>query len=482
MKNIPNKTMLITYPDSLGGDLKQLRHVLDDVVPGAVGSIHILPFFPSSDDRGFAPTTYDRVDPAFGDWCDIEALAQDHPIMCDMMVNHISRRSDEFQDYMKHGKDSPYAPMFMDFDKVFEGGATPEELSMLYRRTDRPLFQEVTLPDGAVQKIWRSFSVEQMDLDTNQAVSRAYIMDNLSRLGDHGISVVRMDAYGYITKMRGTNCFFVEPQVWDLIRAMEELLGARDMTLLPEVHDRYTTALKISEQGYYTYDFVLPLLMLRTLLFGDASQMKKWFSICPRRQFTVLDTHDGVGVFDADGFVTREEAEEVIAKVEKNLSYAFKPMDMSRRKHWRSYQLYGTYYSILDHSDKALLLARAIQFFAPGIPQVYYVGMLAGRNDLSFAPDDPRAINRHNYTLEELAAETQRPVVQRILELMRLRNTHPAFDGALEIGETAPEELLLTRRVGEEMVQLRANVKTWAFTITYTKDGRTCTLEQEGNA
>ena len=66
--------MLITYADSLGGNLAALSDVLSTHFQSAVGGIHILPFFPSSADRGFAPTRYDQVDPAFGSWADVEAL------------------------------------------------------------------------------------------------------------------------------------------------------------------------------------------------------------------------------------------------------------------------------------------------------------------------------------------------------------------------------------------------------------------------
>lgn len=472
MKKIRNKIMLITYPDSMGGDLKSLRRALDEYVPGAVGSIHILPFFPSSGDRGFSPIGYDVVEPAFGDWDDVAALAKDHTLMCDMMVNHISRRSAEFQDYLARGQESPYAEMFFDYGAFFGGDPSPEELAKIYKRSDKPLYQEVTLPDGTVKKLWCSFSAEQIDVDTNSPVTREYIMRNLRQLGEHGISVVRMDAYGYITKVHDTNCFFVEPQVWGLIRDMEDLLAQQDMTLLPEVHDRYETALKIAGHGYYTYDFVLPLLVLHTLFSGSGRELKRWLAMAPRHQFTVLDTHDGIGVFDADGIVSEEQAAEVIRRAEPNLSYSFKPMDMSKKKYYKAYQLYGTYYSILEEDDEAYLLARAIQFFAPGIPQVYYVGMLAGRNDLDFDPVDHRFINRHDYSMEEIAREVQRPVVKRLLDMMRLRNEHPAFDGELVIGETSEHQLLLKRSHAGETVSLEADLAKRTFTLRYTKNGQ----------
>ncbi len=72
-----NQVQLITYPDSLGGNLTTLGQIVDDLVPeAAMGGIHILPPFPSSGDRGFAPTSYEEIDPRFGTWEDIRRLGQ----------------------------------------------------------------------------------------------------------------------------------------------------------------------------------------------------------------------------------------------------------------------------------------------------------------------------------------------------------------------------------------------------------------------
>ncbi len=473
MKKLDKKAMLITYPDSLGGNLKALAGALDECFDGAFSGIHILPFFPSSGDRGFAPTTYDIVDPAFGDWTDVEALSKRYTLMCDMMVNHISRHSAEFTDYLKNGARSPYADMFIDYLAFFGGEPTKEMLDGIYKRSDKPLFQQIALPDGTVKKLWCSFSAEQIDIDTTKEVTKRYIMRNLSALGSHGIKAIRMDAYGYITKIRGTNCFFVEPQIWELIAEMNDLLSSKGMTLLPEVHDKYTTALRISDHGYYTYDFVLPLTVLHTLFTGSGRALKKWLSIAPENQFTVLDTHDGIGVYDAAGIVSDEEADEVIRRAEPRLSYSYKPMDMSKAKYRKSYQLYGTYYSILGEDDDAYLLARAIQLFAPGIPQIYYVGALAGRNDLDFDPSDHRNINRRNYSLSEISREVKRPVVARLINMLRLRNAHPAFDGTLTIRETPDSRLVLERTLGLEKAVLDADLMSKRFTITYTESGAT---------
>ena len=76
-KGLENRIMLITYPDSLGNNLKDLERILGKYFKGTIGGVHILPFFPSSGDRGFAPMEYTDVDPAFGDWSDIEKLSED---------------------------------------------------------------------------------------------------------------------------------------------------------------------------------------------------------------------------------------------------------------------------------------------------------------------------------------------------------------------------------------------------------------------
>lgn len=131
---LKNKVQLITYPDSLGGDLQSLNHVLDTYFPEAFqGGIHILPPFPSSGDRGFAPITYLEIEPAFGTWEDIQALAQSHAIMLDLMVNHISAKSAQFLDFLERGLSSDSADLFLPIDKLWPGGdPSREEIEKIF--------------------------------------------------------------------------------------------------------------------------------------------------------------------------------------------------------------------------------------------------------------------------------------------------------------------------------------------------------------
>lgn len=108
MNKVPNKIMLITYADSLGNNVKDLNRILKNYVKDAIGGIHLLPFFPSSGDRGFAPMDYTKVDSAFGTWEDIGNLSKDYYLMYDYMINHISAKSEYYEDFLTKKEDSEY--------------------------------------------------------------------------------------------------------------------------------------------------------------------------------------------------------------------------------------------------------------------------------------------------------------------------------------------------------------------------------------
>lgn len=128
---LTNKVMLITYPDSLGDNLKDLQHVLSSQLDGVVGGVHILPFFPSAGDRGFSPVDYQQVDPKFGDWNDIQTLAKNYYLMFDFMVNHISKHSKYFQDFLQNHDQSKYRDLFIHWDEFWPAGRPLKRTSTL---------------------------------------------------------------------------------------------------------------------------------------------------------------------------------------------------------------------------------------------------------------------------------------------------------------------------------------------------------------
>lgn len=118
---VKNEVMLITYADSLGQNLRELEQILDRHFSNAIGGVHILPFFPSSADRGFAPMRYDMVDPRFGTFEDLERLGKKYYLMYDFMVNHISRSSEYFKDFEKRKENSAYRDFFIRYKEFWPG-------------------------------------------------------------------------------------------------------------------------------------------------------------------------------------------------------------------------------------------------------------------------------------------------------------------------------------------------------------------------
>lgn len=468
---LKNEVMLITYADSLGKNLAELGDILQQHFDGAVGGLHILPFFPSSADRGFAPMTYRKVDPAFGTWEDMRSLAARYYTMYDFMINHISRQSEYFQDYLARCDDSAYKDLFIDYDDFWPAGhPTQQDIDIIYKRKPRAPYVEPRFADGRPRKIWCTFDEEQIDLNVDSPVTKRWIRENLEFLAKQGAAIIRLDAFAYATKKPGTDCFFVEPEVWALLQECADILKPAGCVMLPEIHEHYTMQLKVAGHGYYVYDFALPMLLLHALYTGEAGRLRHWLDICPRRQFTTLDTHDGIGLVDVRDLLSDEEIELTRERLYAQGGNVKKVYSTTAYNNLDIYQINCTYYSALGENDDAYLLARAIQFFTPGIPQVYYVGMLAGANDIELVGKTKtgRDINRHYYTKQEVAQEMERPVVQKLRALMRLRNIHPAFGGNLEITEPAQGQLELRWCNDAHQACLWADFAAKEFTINCT--------------
>jgi sucrose phosphorylase len=471
----------MTYPDSLGGDLAALDTLLRGPLDGLFGGVHILPPFPSSGDRGFAPLTYGEIDPRFGTWADVEHLAQGRDVLLDLMINHISRRSVEFEDFRAHGRRSPYADLFITVDKVWPSGDPPaDEVARIFLRKPDTPFSSVTIEEtGVVEQVWTSFGTkdwsEQIDLDVTSATTRALITDWLRSFAARGVRIVRLDAVGYVIKRAGTSCFMVEPEIYTFLDWIIGVAASLDLAVLPEVHDRYATHERLASHGYWTYDFVLPGLLLHALETGSSARLCDHLARSPERQFTMLDCHDGIPVRpDLDGILKPQEMLRLADLVQRrggNVNQILSEAHLDGEVD--VHQLNCTYYSALDRDDDRYVAARAIQLFARGVPQIYYVGLLAGENDHRAVTEsgEGRSINRHDYTIQEVDDAIRRPVVQRVMDLVRLRNTHPAFAGRLDVATTDDTTLRLAWRHGEDACELEVDLRSGRAAIVGRRDG-----------
>ena len=478
---IKNQVQLITYPDSLGGSLKSLKYVLDKYFPGLfTGGIHILPPFPSSGDRGFAPLTYSEIDPNFGTWDDIKQIGEKSPVLLDLMVNHISARSVFFQDFLEKGRDSKYYDLFIPLEKIWPDGIPVQaDIDKIFLRRTVPYSEFTIKQSGEIEKVWTSFGKttpsEQIDLDIHSPVTRELLSNFLENFSKNNVEMVRLDAVGYVIKKSGTTCFFVEPEIYDFLDWISVLAHSLNIELLPEIHSEYEFQMKLVEKNYWIYDFILPYTILDVFVNKTFTRLKEYLKDRPQKQFTMLDCHDGVPLKpDLNGLYRPEDAQKVVdACLSRggNLSYIISPMHQDPDG-LKVHQIRGTYYSLLDCNDTAYLAARAIQFFVPGIPQVYYVGVLAGKNDAEAfkRTGEGREINRHNYTLEEIDKEAKKDVVQKLFELIRLRNTHPAFNGIFSVGASDDNELILSWKNGDLYTRLVVENHLLSATIFYNEE------------
>ena len=463
------RTILITYADSMGQNIRELGDALARHFQGAITGVHLLPFFPSSADRGFAPITYREVDPAFGSWEDVRALGERYALMADFMINHLSAHSPQYLDFLARRDDSPWSGLFLRYRDLWPGGEpSRDELDRVYKRKERDPYVLAEFADGAREKVWCTFDAEQIDLNCRSDAGRAFIRENLEFLARQGVTCVRLDAFAYAVKRAGGSCFFEEPGVWELLRECADILAPLGAGVLPEIHEHYTIQQKIAEKGYPVYDFALPMLLLHALYFGEARYLKHWLTICPRNQFTTLDTHDGIGVVDVKDLLPDAEIERAKEHLFTYGANVKRSYNTAAYHNLDVYQVNCTYYSALGEDDAKYLLARAVQIFAPGVPMIYYVGLLAGRNDIELLEKTKvgRNINRHAYTLDEIARETERPVVQKLLRLLRLRNDCPAFGGSFSLAPTEePWRLRLRWRNGAHTAELDADLRAAAFAI-----------------
>ncbi|RSK26174.1 sucrose phosphorylase [Bacillus sp. HMF5848] len=483
---VKNQVQLITYPDSLGGDLKALNSVLTNHFSDIFkGGVHILPPFPSSGDRGFAPLTYLEIEPKFGTWEDLKAIGEKFDILVDLMVNHISQKSPYFQDFLEKGRKSEYADLFITLDKVWEDGQpVQEDIEKMFLRRPLPYSTFTIKETGEEEKVWTTFGKtdpsEQIDFDIHSENVRQLFTEFFINFKKHNVKIVRLDAVGYIIKKLGTSCFFVEPDIYEFLDWIMDLAKSLDIELLPEVHSHYSIQYKLAEHGYWIYDFILPYRVLDTLINKNSEALLDYLKNRPEKQFTMLDCHDGIPVKpDLDDLIDTKEARELVDVCldrGSNLSLILSD-DHKAEDGFDVHQIRCTYYSVLDCDDNAYLAARAIQFFTPGVPQVYYVGLLAGENDEENikATGDGREINRHNFSLTEIEQSLEKDVVQRLLKLIRFRNEYDAFNGEFDVLQSSKDEIRLLWKKDHKNCTLFIDLKTMKTIIDYVNEDGTTT-------
>ena len=311
----------------------------------------------------------------------------------------------------------------------------------------------------------------QMDLNIKSPKVWEFYEETLKTLASYGAKIVRLDAFAYAPKEPGAKNFLNEPGTWELLERVQELAQQYGLSLLPEIHAAYEEKIyeKIAEKGYMTYDFFLPGLLIDALERADGATLAAWAEELQEKKIrtvNMLGCHDGIPLLDLKGMIPAERIEALIDTV---VSRGGMVKDLHGQKNVY-YQVNATYYSALGEDDRKLLLARAVQLFMPGKPQIWYLDLFAGKNDREAVGRAGAAghkeINRTNLSCQALEDGLSREVVRKQLDLLRFRKEFPAFgfDAALSVENEGSRMRFVWKKDGCTAV-LSADLKTAAFAV-----------------
>jgi sucrose phosphorylase len=324
----------------------------------------------------------------------------------------------------------------------------------------------------------------QMDLNARSELVWDFYDETLRKLSEYGTKIVRLDAFAYLHKEPGEPNFFNRPGTWDYLERLRGIAQTYKLIIFPEIHAEYGAGIheEIAQEGYPIYDFFFPGLVINALDQGGNVALLHWISDIRSRglqTINMLGSHDGIPVLDLKGkqvndsyrpdLLSDEQIEETIEHIIKRGGKTKNLYDADGKK-VDYYQVNATFFSALGEDEQKLRLARAIQMFMPGVPQVWYLDLFAGTNDYAAAERGRTAghkeINRTTLKLIDIESGLKRPIVLDQLKLIRLRNTSPAFNGEMKIIETEPHLLHISWQHPEVTLTLKADLSDYSFTVS----------------
>ncbi|MFP4495249.1 MAG: sugar phosphorylase [Halochromatium sp.] len=470
--------VLIAYGDmvcaSQEAPLATLRRFLQQQVGTAISILHLLPCFPYSSDDGFAVIDYRRIDPALGDWPQVDALAEDYRLMLDLVINHVSSQSRWFRAYT-NGM-APERHYFLEVDPK-------ADLARVVRPRTSALLRPVQTPAGE-RHVWATFGQDQIDVDFSHPDVLFEYLDILLFYVHHGAQLIRLDAIAYLWKQLGSPCIHL-PQTHELVKLLRDLLNlvAPTVLLMTETNVPHAENVRYFGQGdeaHLVYQFSLPPLLLHALHSGNGRYLSDWAAQlaspppgCTYLNFTA--SHDGIGVRPLEGLLPQAQLDGLIAAMEERGGL------VSRRSNpdgsATPYELNITYFDAVGvPGDQAtsigrFLCAQTIAMSLQGIPGIYFNSLLGASNNLRGVEQSGRArtINRQKWALPELEAmldasstHQARRLLPEYLRRLRIRQAQPAFhpDGAQQVLEL-PAGLFGVRRLapdGRQILWMLANL------------------------
>lgn len=436
--------MLITYGDSLvepGCDpLRTLDRFLTEFLPGVFSLVHVLPFFPFSSDDGFAVVDYRKVNPDLGDWDDFEQLASHGRLMADLVINHVSSQSEWFSDYVA-GR-SPGADYFLEVREA-------DDVSQVVRPRTSPLMRPTMTPSG-LRQVWCTFSHDQVDLDFHNPAVLLEFLSIIRLYLERGVSILRLDAVGFLWKQPGTNCMHL-PQTHEVVRLLRTIVDhyAPGTILITETNVPNHENLSYfgnRNEAHIVYNFSLAPLLVHALLTGETQYLKRWLMSmppapagCTYLNFTA--SHDGIGMRPAEGLLSEQEQAQLVDTISRfgGQVSTRRSADGGERVYELNIALFdamkGTTQGEDDLQMERFLCSQSVMMAVEGIPAFYIHSLLATPNDAAAvrASGQNRSINRSRLNLQEVREKlldgksVNCRVFQEVIRRLTIRGNQPAF-------------------------------------------------------
>lgn len=477
--------VLITYGDLLTSPgrapLQVLAGFLRRFMRGSIDTVHILPFFPYSSDRGFSIIDYEEVDPRLGSWEDIASLAKEFRLMFDGVFNHASSRSRWFQRFL-NGR-----PGYEDFFVAF---TTKDAIDADYLRLIlRPRTSDLLTPFRTIngmRYVWTTFSPDQVDLNFRNPRVLTRVVEILLAYVRRGADVVRLDAVTYIWRELGTSCAHLT-ETHALVKLFRAILDvvAPQVALITETNVPHADNISYfgngTDEAQLVYNFALPPLVLHTFHTGSCEALARWARSLSHvsdtaNYFNFLSSHDGVGLLGARGILTEAE---VGALVDRTIAHGGFVSYRSNGDGTQSpYELNITWYSALNREGNGesqalqvarFLSARAIALAMRGVPGIYLPTLFGTKNDTDavLGGAEKRSINRRTFDEGALMRLLDDPecwvsqVARGMRRLVRRRVAQPAFhpNAAQTVLDLGPQVFAVLRaREGVQRVLALTNV------------------------
>ena len=435
---------VITYGNSIlfedEAPLKTLHHFLHQYLTDAVNSVHILPFFPYCADDGFSVIDYTAIDPELGNWSHIETISRDFRLMSDLVVNHCSKESEWFEQFIND--EEPGKNYFINM-------SPDDDTSLVVRPRTSPLYRETKTKRGT-EYVWCTFSHDQVDMDFSNPDVLCEMMKVIRLYLDKGVRIFRLDAVAFLWKEAGTNCINL-PQTHELIRLMRALIehAQKDAIIITETNIPNRENLSYfgnCNEAHMIYNFSLPPLLVNTLLTGNCRHLKTWMMSMPPAQngtsyFNFIASHDGIGLRPAEGLLDDEELLNLTRTLEGfGGKISWRALDNDQRKPYEvNITLFDALKGTVDGEDQwqipRFVCAHAIMLALEGLPAFYIHSLLGTGNDYQRMEKHGhnRAINRHQWDLDSLEKQLANPnshhykVLEQLKSLINIRKKQPAF-------------------------------------------------------